>query len=100
MSIRPWGHYIAVVDPPAQRNDGTASGIVLPPGVGLDLLDKGIVVGVGQGAEEASNTPEGFGVGSAVWYCHDDALVLDGELKFVRTGDLICWEPNPAGVPA
>jgi co-chaperonin GroES (HSP10) len=96
--IKPWGAYVAVVDPPTDRNDGTASGIILPPGTGLDLLDKGIVVGVGPFVEDSEYTPEDFGVGAAVWYGHGRACEVGG-VKFIPADFLIAWEPNPAGVP-
>jgi co-chaperonin GroES (HSP10) len=100
--VRPWGHYIAVIDPPTERNDGTAGGIIIPEGFGLHTLDKGIVLAVGEAVAEANSKPEGFGVGSAVWFLHEDAMELGGRdnMKFVRSGNLIAWEPSPVEVPA
>lgn len=96
-TIRPWGNYICVADPPAEKNDGTYSGIVLPAGVGVDMLDKGVVIAAGPCVEANEHTPEGFAPGSVVWYTHGDAFEVaepGGEsIKFVPAGRIICWEP-------
>jgi co-chaperonin GroES (HSP10) len=96
MSIKPWGNYVAVVDPPAEANDGTAGGIVLPPGVGLDTLDKAVVIGIGPCVEDNDHTPEGFGPGALVWYAHGSAFEIGRDsLKFVPANHLIAWEAAP-----
>lgn len=98
--IKPWGNYIAVVDPPTETNDGTHNGVILPEGFGLDVMDKGIVVGIGACVEDHGHAPEGFANGSAVWYPHNEAAMKIGDLKFIQAGHIICWEPSPSHVEA
>jgi hypothetical protein len=91
--IRPWGYYIAVSDPPAERQDGTykGTGIVVPEGFGHDILSKGIVIGIGPSVE----SPEGFEEGAMVFYPHGAASEVgtSDQIRFVRASDLIAWEP-------
>jgi co-chaperonin GroES (HSP10) len=89
MSIQPWGRYIAVVDPPAEANDGTVGGVILPPGTGLDVLDKAVVIGVGPEVE----CPDGFEPGATVFYPHGAASEVghDG-IKFIGADQLIAWD--------
>lgn len=88
--IQPWGHYVAVEDPPADAQDGTYSGIQLPPGTGLGMIAKGVVIGVGPDV----NAPAGFEPGAVCWYMHQNAieLGLEGKMKFVNAGHLLAWE--------
>jgi hypothetical protein len=92
VSIRPWGTYVAVIDPPADPNDGKIGGVILPDGFGLDVMDKAIVIGVGPCVENSEHTPEGFGVGSVVWYPHGQQAMKVGDIKFVSAEHLIAWE--------
>jgi co-chaperonin GroES (HSP10) len=94
-NIKPWGNYIAVVDPPAVDNDGTHNGVILPEGFGLDVMDKAIVVGIGACVEDHGHKPEGFAVGSAVWFPHGQATLKINDLTFVQSGHIVCWEPSP-----
>lgn len=93
MSYRPWGHYVAVTDPPAERQDGTykGTGLYLPENTGLDVTATGIVLGVGPAVE----APDGFEVGASVYYSHGHALELgvDAAIKFIPDHALIAWEP-------
>lgn len=88
--IRPWGPNLAVTDPPADPQDGTHSGIVLPPGTGLDVLNRGIVDSFGPDVP----VPQGFGSGAVVWYRNNDGLVLgaDGSLKIIDHRQIVAWE--------
>lgn len=88
--IHPWGQYVAVEDPPAEAQDGTYGGIHLPPGTGLDMIAKGVVIGVGPDLK----APDGFEPGAVCWYMHAHAieLGLDAKMKFVNAGHLLAWE--------
>lgn len=90
MSIHPWGDYIAVEDPPADPQDDTVGGVVLPPGVGLDAVNLGVVVGIGA----AVTSLDEFDVGAVIWYPYGAALELGAKriTKFVREGSVIAWE--------
>lgn len=91
--IKPWGTYIAVTDPPTEAQDGTykGTGIVIPEGFGHDILDRGIVLGVGPEVNE----PDGFEEGAMIWFPHGAGSVV-GEradaIKFVDRRQVIAWE--------
>lgn len=89
--IKPWGDWIAVNDPPAEKQDGTykGSGLVVPDGFGMDTLQTGIVVGVGPAVE----SPDGFEEGAKVWYPRGAMSEVEGGLKFVHSPHLVAWEP-------
>jgi len=88
--IRPWSDWIAVADPPAEpQTEKTAGGLLLPPGTGLDVLNRGVVMAIGPDVEQ----PDGFGDGAMVWFPHGCAReVGSGELKFIREDCVVAWE--------
>src|SRR5687768_10576309 len=101
--IKPWGNYVAVADPPTEKNDGTFGGIVLPAGVGIDMLDKGIVVALGPCVEDNEHTPNGFEPGALCWYAHGEAFEVTDpgtgdSLKLVPASRLIAWDAAPERV--
>lgn len=91
-SIHPWGSWVAVTDPPAETQDGTykGTGLHLPEGTGLDVVQKGVVMAAGPEV----NAPAGFEAGAVCWYMGSQRLELgiDAQLKFVPDNAIICWE--------
>lgn len=88
--IKPWGTRVAVSDPPASPQDGTYSGIHLPPGTGLEMICRGIVEGIG----EEVRGPAGFTTGAVVFYLANDGLELgrDLTLKIIDQRQILAWE--------
>lgn len=98
--INPWGNFVAVTDPPVNEQDRQLnSGIYVPSGVlSTDVMNKGVVLGVGPCVRDNQHTPEQFGAGAVIYYRNCDALEVggpSGDLKFVLASSIIAWEPAP-----
>jgi co-chaperonin GroES (HSP10) len=93
MKMKPWGEYVAVTDPPANEQEKrTTSGLYLPETQDVDVVNHGVVLGVGPDVE----APDGFGPGALIVYGHDCGLKLGSDVRFIRSSCIIGWEPSPS----
>lgn len=91
MSMIPWGDFVALADPPAaEQEKRTRAGLYLPETRDVDVINRGVVVGVGP----AVDAPDGFEPGALIIYGHDCGFKV-GDLKFIRCSCIIGWEPAP-----
>lgn len=81
--IKPFGMRVAVVDPPAEKQTGMSGGLVVP--AGFDVLNRGIVAGVGDGVPHLSE-------GMLVWYRHDCGTELKDGIKVIPAECVLAYD--------
>ena len=82
VSVRPVGDKILLKEI-EEKDTKTASGIILPDGVGENEAKKAKVIAIGDGRKADGKTIEfPVAVGDIVYYTWGDKIVIDGE-KFI-----------------
>lgn len=91
--MTPWGDFVAITNPPAtEQEKRTTSGIYLPETQAMDVINHGVVLGVGPDVE----APDGFGPGALIAYGHDCGFKLGDDLRMIRASSIIGWEEAPS----
>lgn len=91
--ILPFGNRLAVIDPPAEDQEKTASGLYLAPGSVTEALRKGIVESVGEGYDPTSYPGWQVKVGDVVWYKWSSTHEI-GDTTIIEVDDVVAIERN------
>lgn len=92
MNIKPYGHRVAVVDPPVDDENKSESGLYLPPSAHQEPIHCGIVHSVGQRYDQSVDYQDWtIEEGDKLWYPQSCAKVV-GDVKIIDVDCIIAIE--------